>query len=149
MFSQAQPCWEKVSGGQGQDGAKHHLRGVQREETKGNGKRTQHQNVLRGGECSSGIRDSNILQPGKLHKGLPMRRRGKEPACQCKRCKFNPRAGKVSGEGNGHPTLDSCLGNPVARGPRQATVCGVPKSRTPLSTHANAIQALHGMPRQP
>ena len=62
---------------------------------KGNGKRTQHQNVLRGGECSSGIRDSNILQPGKLHKGLPMRRRGKEPACQYKRHKFNPRAGKV------------------------------------------------------
>ena len=35
MFSQAQPCWEKVSGGQGQDGAKHYLGGVQREETKG------------------------------------------------------------------------------------------------------------------
>ena len=54
MFGQAQPRWEKVSGRQGQDGAKHHLGGMQREETKGKWKENpapgEHpQNVLRGG----------------------------------------------------------------------------------------------------
>ena len=40
-----------------------------------------------------------------------------------------------SGEGNGHPFQYSCLGNPVDRRAWWATVHGVSKSQTQLSTH--------------
>ena len=41
-------------------------------------------------------------------------------------------------EGNGNPTLQyACLGNPMDRGAWWATVHGVPKSWTQLSTHAH------------
>ena len=35
--------------------------------------------------------------------------------------------GRSSGEGNGNPLQNSCLGNPMDRGAWQATVCGVTK----------------------
>ena len=38
-----------------------------------------------------------------------------------------PRLGRSPGEGNGNPHQDSCLGNPMDRGTRQATVHGVTK----------------------
>ena len=38
-----------------------------------------------------------------------------------------PRLGRSPGEGNGNPLQDSCLGNPMDRGTRQATVHGVTK----------------------
>ena len=41
--------------------------------------------------------------------------------------------GKSPGEGNGFPLQYPCLENPMDRGPWQATVHGVPKSRTQLS----------------
>ena len=44
---------------------------------------------------------------------------GKEPACQCRRCKrsgFGPWSGRSSGEGNGNPLQHSCLGNCTCRG---------------------------------
>ena len=44
-----------------------------------------------------------------------------------------PRAGRSSGEGNGSPFQDFCLGNPVDRGAWQATAYGVAKSQTRLS----------------
>ena len=40
-----------------------------------------------------------------------------------------------SGEGNGCPLQYSCLGNPLDRGAWRATVYGVSKSQTQLSTH--------------
>ena len=55
--------------------------------------------------------------------GLPCWLSGKEFACQCRRCGFDPSAG----EGNG--TLQySCLENPMARRTWWATVHGVIKS---------------------
>ena len=36
-----------------------------------------------------------------------------------------PGWGRSLREGNGNPLQDSCLGNPMDRGARQATVCGV------------------------
>ena len=53
---------------------------------------------------------------------------GKEPACQCKRCRrcgFNPWVRKIRQRRAWQPTLYSCLENPVDRGAWQATVHGV------------------------
>ena len=47
-----------------------------------------------------------------------------------------PGLGKSPGEGNGNPLQYSCLENTMDRGAWQATVHGVKKSRTRLSTHA-------------
>ena len=41
------------------------------------------------------------------------------------------------GEGNGNPLQNSFLGNPVAREAWQATIQGVTKSWTQLSTHTH------------
>ena len=47
-----------------------------------------------------------------------------------------PGSGRSPGEGNGNPLQYSCLENPMVRGAWRATVHGVPKSQTQLSTHA-------------
>jgi len=47
------------------------------------------------------------------------------------------------GEGNGNPLQDSCLENPMDRGAWQATICGVTKSHTQLSTHTIQMRATH------
>ena len=41
-----------------------------------------------------------------------------------------PGSGRSSGEGNGNPLQDSCLGNPMDRGAWWATVHEVSKSQT-------------------
>ena len=46
-----------------------------------------------------------------------------------------PGLGKSPGEGNGDPLQCSCLENPMNTGARQATVHGITKSQTWLSTH--------------
>ena len=46
-----------------------------------------------------------------------------------------PGLGRSPGEGNGNLFQHSCLGNPADRGAWWATVHGVTKSRTRLSTH--------------
>ena len=46
------------------------------------------------------------------------------------------RLGRSPGEENGNLLQYSCLGNPMDRGAWQATVHGVAKSQTELSTHA-------------
>jgi len=40
---------------------------------------------------------------------------GKEPACQYRRCGFDPWVGKMPGEGNGNPLQYSWLENPMDR----------------------------------
>ena len=45
----------------------------------------------------------------------------------------SPGLGRSLGEGNGNPLQYDCLENPMDRGPWQATVYGVAKSRTRLS----------------
>ena len=52
---------------------------------------------------------------------------GKESACQCKRCKFDPWVRKIPGEGNDNPLQDSPLGNPMDRRTWQAVVHRVTK----------------------
>ena len=46
-----------------------------------------------------------------------------------------PGLGSSPGEGNGNPLQNSCLGNPMDRGAWWATIRGVTKSQTQLSTH--------------
>ena len=52
---------------------------------------------------------------------LPWWLRGKEPGCQCRRCRSIPGSGRSPGEGNGNPLQHSCLGNPMHRGAWWAT----------------------------
>lgn len=61
--------------------------------------------------------------------------------CRCK----NMNLGQISetiGVGNGYPLQYSCLENSMDRGIWQATVCGVAKGQTQLSTNMQ-IQKLH------
>ena len=51
----------------------------------------------------------------------------KEPACQCRRCDFDPELRGSSKERNGNPLQYSCLGNTMDRGAWWATVHGVTK----------------------
>ena len=46
---------------------------------------------------------------------------------------FIPGSGRSPRGGNGNPLQYACLGNPMDKGARQATVPGVAKSRTQLS----------------
>ena len=45
-----------------------------------------------------------------------------------------PGSGRSPGDGNGNPLQYSCLGKPMDRGAWWATVHGVAKRKTPLST---------------
>ena len=48
-----------------------------------------------------------------------------------------PGLGRSAGGGNGNPLQYSCLGNPIDREAWWATVPGLTKSQTRLSTHAH------------
>ena len=50
-----------------------------------------------------------------------------------------PASGRSSGEGHGNPLQCSYLENPMDRGSLWATVCGVTKSQTQLSTHKYVV----------
>ena len=67
---------------------------------------------------------------------------GKEPACQCRRHKrhgFDPWVGNISWRKACSPVQYSCLENPMDRGAWWATVLGVAKSQTWLTTHAHTL----------
>ena len=53
----------------------------------------------------------------------------------------------ISSERGNNPLQDSCLGNPLDRGSWQATVHGVAKSQTQLSTHtlSAVLNMTHGV----
>ena len=71
---------------------------------------------------------------------------GKEPTCQCsrcKRCRFDPCIVKSPGEENGNLLQYSCLGNPMDRWAWQATVHGAGKSQTQLSMSVRAHTHTH------
>ena len=71
--------------------------------------------------------------------GIPSGARGKEPACQCRRLRFNPWVRKIPWRRHGNPLQYSCLENPTDRGAWSAIVHRVVKSQTRLkwfSTHA-------------
>ena len=59
---------------------------------------------------------------------------GKESTCLCRRHGFDPGLGRYPGEGNGNPLQYSCWENPMDRGVWKATVHGVTKSQTWLSS---------------
>ena len=61
---------------------------------------------------------------------------GKESACQCRRCRFDPWMERSPGWENGNAPQYPCLENPVDRGAWWATVHGVTKSQTQLSDWA-------------
>ena len=66
--------------------------------------------------------------------GAPRELRGKECACQCRRCKSSiPGSERSPREEHGKPLQYSCLENPTDGGAWWATVHGVAKSRTRLS----------------
>ena len=65
---------------------------------------------------------------------LPRWLNGKEFAYQCRRHRFYPWVGRYPKEENGNPFQYFFLGNPVDRGAWWATVHGVTKSQTCLTT---------------
>ena len=65
--------------------------------------------------------------------GFPGGSDGKESVCSMGDLGSIPGSGRSPGEGNGNPLQYPCLENPMDRGAWQATVHGVPKSRTRLS----------------
>ena len=63
---------------------------------------------------------------------------GKESILQCRRHRkhgFDPRIGKILGEGNGNPLQYSCLDNLMDRGDWWATVHGVKEVDTTEQAH--------------
>ena len=76
--------------------------------------------------------------------GLPRGLSGKESACQCRRRKFKSWAQKSPERGNGDPLQYTCLENFTDGGVWWATVHGVTKSQTQLSTSTNSYISLYG-----
>ena len=71
-----------------------------------------------------------------MSQGFPDGASGKEPTCQCRKCRDTgsiPGSGRCPGGRNGNPLQYSCLENPMDRGAWRAAVHGVTKSRTRLS----------------
>ena len=67
----------------------------------------------------------------------------------CRRLELDPGLGGSAGEGNDYTLQYSCLGNPVDRGARQATVHGVTKSWTRLSDQITKATPRCGFPLFP
>ena len=72
--------------------------------------------------------------PRRVHlMGFPGGASGKEPVCQCRRCKRQgsiPRLGSSPGGGHGNPLQYSCLENPLDKGVWWATLHRGAKRRT-------------------
>ena len=77
--------------------------------------------------------------------GFPGGSDSKESTCNVGDLGSIPGSGRSPGEGNGNPLQYSCLRNPMDRGARWATVHGVAKSRTRLTTeHTRAVCSIEG-----
>ena len=72
--------------------------------------------------------------PSSGYPGFPGGSDGKASACNVGDLGLIPGLGRSPGEGNDNPFQYSCLENPVDGGAWQATVHGVAKSWTPLSS---------------
>ena len=82
---------------------------------------------------------SLFLTQNRLQTGFPRWYNGKEPHCNARDPGSLPGSGRSPGGGHGNPLQYSCLENPMDRGAWWATVHGVTKSWTRLST-AQAVQ---------
>ena len=73
---------------------------------------------------------------GLIHRvtGFPGDSNSKESAYNAGDLGSVPGSGRVPGEGNGYPLQYCCLKNPMDRGAWRATVPGIAKSQTPLSS---------------
>ena len=69
--------------------------------------------------------------------GLPWWLNGKESACQCRRCGFDPWVGKMRWRRKWQPTPLLFMGNPIDRGVWWATVHGVTRVRHDLVNKNN------------
>ena len=68
---------------------------------------------------------------------------GKDSACQCRRCGFDPWVRKITWRREGDPLQYSCLENPIERGASQDTVHGVTKGWTQRSNHRLSLLLYH------
>ena len=75
---------------------------------------------------------------------LPTWPGGKESACQCRRCRFDPWVGKMPWSRKGNLLPYSCMGNPMDRGAWWGTIHGVVESRTQLSTRTHTHMMKEG-----
>ena len=75
--------------------------------------------------------------------GFPGCRDSEESACNSGDPGLIPGLGRFPGGGHGNPLQYFCLENPMDRGAWQATVHGVPKSQTQLSSATNANTHTH------
>ena len=71
--------------------------------------------------------------------GFPWWLSGKESPWQCRRLRFDPWIGKIPWRRIWQPLQYPWLGNPMGRGASWATVHGVTKNRTWLSTHTCCV----------
>ena len=76
----------------------------------------------------------NNLDTTLQNMDLPCSSDGEESACNAGDLGSIPGLGRSPGDGNGNSLQYSCLENPMDRGAWQATICGVEKSQTRLSS---------------
>ena len=84
-------------------------------------------------KSSGALRRKRVWQPPNPDL-FPGGSDGKESACKAGDSGSIPGLRRCPGEGNGYPLQYSCLKNPMDRGAWRATVHGVAKSRTRLSS---------------
>ena len=75
--------------------------------------------------------------------GFPGGSDRKESVCNAGDLGLMPGLGRSPGEGKGNPLQYSCLENPMHRGAWWATVHGVAKNLTQLSTHTHTHTYTH------
>ena len=77
--------------------------------------------------------------------GLPRWLRSKESTCNARDTGLIPGSGRCPGGGNDNPLWYSCLENPINREAWQATVYGITKRQTRLSTHVCHVPTTQNM----
>ena len=88
------------------------------------------------------VKLENWIKPVFFLSGFPGGTNGKGSACQCKRRKrlrFSPWIEKIPGRMKWHPLQYSCLENSMDKRAWWATVHGVAKSQTRLSTDTHSV----------
>ena len=81
---------------------------------------------------------TELFEPPVIHLGLPGGSVVKNPPAKAGDAGSILGSGRSPREGNGTPLQYSCLGNPMDGGAWRATVQGVAKNRTRLSTHIHS-----------